>query len=237
MPQKPDAQAQYALLTTVEQAGVVQRALDLYSRIGMGQFEAIIDHPDVAARIAAVPGFTVENVTAPMAAFKRSFHNMPEGGFHGIHSMAIDESNRVAWDLQQVIRHRLSHDRADAEGAGPEDRHLVSFDTPRASSTMPLPTFSKVDAQTMEVSPRSKRIRVLAPSADRKLVPARSLEVGQIWQEGGDNPVFAREIVEMFHAGGASIRWRRPGSSKSTWCDLRRFQHWILKTRAAIKKV
>jgi hypothetical protein len=49
---------------------------------------------------------------------------LPRNAYHGIFSDKIPDEARVAWDLHQVIRHRLSWDDQ------PEGGITVNFDTP-----------------------------------------------------------------------------------------------------------
>lgn len=124
------------------QALTLIQALDLYSRIFMGQIEEITRYGK--ALLPAVPSGELaewfNNIKAKM------FPELPSGhAYHGIHSPEIDDVARVAWDLQQVIRHRVSW---DTENTNDNDQYRfrgVNFDPPlRSSEKVGLAEISEV---------------------------------------------------------------------------------------------
>ena len=134
----------YNLTLTETQLRTVQKALDCYSRIGMGQCgTAITDHPDVIRRIFEdsdnAPGIWDVSCGIDVMIKSMVFTELTQGSFHGIRSEHIDESNRVAYDILQVIRHRLAWDN-HKEG----DRTIyVSYDRPLKTSGEPLPNIGE----------------------------------------------------------------------------------------------
>ena len=109
------------LTVTEEQLRLIQRALDFYSRVGIGQFNAIKDHPTFERHLAneyKVDGkidYTRYHATRDMAdnalvqARNMLYNDFTVGknGSWGIHNPNVDDSCRDAYDLIQVIRHEF----------------------------------------------------------------------------------------------------------------------------------
>jgi len=142
-------------------------ALDLYSRIYLGQLEEVLwtiqNDPafptkDLSRRIVQLEALAqlVQLAQRPLqsdalddkykvANFARDLLNVvralvtgfPAGASYGIHSPEVDDRARQAYDIQQVIRHRLAWDR------NPEGGITVNFDSPMRTSTeqLELPFF------------------------------------------------------------------------------------------------
>lgn len=106
---------------TEEQLRLVQSALEMYSRIGIGQFWVIKEHPtfEEILRSKCTSGGETDYST---------YHEIRESadrllsmgrntlicdstlGYHGsfgIFNEKVDDSCRVAWDIVQVIRHEF----------------------------------------------------------------------------------------------------------------------------------
>jgi len=119
-----------------KQLGVLQAALDLYSRTHMGQYT---DLPN--SKNEFTTSHEDEQVIKSIL-----FPELHANGYYGIHSDKISDSARVAWDLQQVIRYQWSWLRmGKIPGKDQRDWHGensmmgVSYDEPRQSSeTEPL---------------------------------------------------------------------------------------------------
>lgn len=106
---------------TEEQLRIVQKALDFYSRIGIGQFERIKDHPTFERSLAnklideyGKTDFTKfhkirEEVDIKMAEARNMLiqENLPPNGGWGIGMPKVDETCKVAYDIVQVIRHEF----------------------------------------------------------------------------------------------------------------------------------
>lgn len=142
----------YSLEANEAQMNILIQALDLFSRIGMGQIESVADHPEITERV--MQSTTHVDMTAPdaMALFdnaRMQIFGYGRGASAGIHSDEISDVNRVAWDMMKVILHRLSWDRA----GNPEARDFstmigVNFDDPRQSSHhhVPLASITPIEA-------------------------------------------------------------------------------------------
>lgn len=140
--------SKYTLTLNEEQAQIISKALDMYSRIGIGQLETVIDHPEIIKRIfdgsAQVESFpSARNLMYPA---KKILFGYDTNASAGIYSREVLDCNRVAWDIKKVIDHRISWDKA----GNPPERNWstmmgVSYDDPSQSSEIPLPEFKKVD--------------------------------------------------------------------------------------------
>ena len=125
-----DGDRPYNLSLTERQAQVLVDALDLYSRIGMGQLTEI-------SHVLRMNSKAVDEVD--MMLREASYCWMGgAGSYYGITSDKINDVFRVAWDLQQVIRYRLAWDR------NPDGGIQVHFDEPLKSSAEPLAVIKKV---------------------------------------------------------------------------------------------
>jgi hypothetical protein len=117
-------------------AAVIMSALDLYSRIHMGQLDELL-----TARYGT-PCLAIDECRDIIEKLKDLLFQ--EG--HGITSRVIDDNARAAWDLQQVIRHRVAWD----EAGNPAVRDFgymmtVDFDNPmRTSTRLPLATIRRI---------------------------------------------------------------------------------------------
>lgn len=137
------------LLIDEEHASVIINALDLYSRLLMGQIEELDrffrdlgfrEREDVYKKI------DVEVLEALVGMLKAAtFPGCPKNGSYGIYNEEISDKARVAWDIHQVIRHRLAWHRVgkdpDVDVRVFNEMLGVSFDTPMKSShNVSLPT-------------------------------------------------------------------------------------------------
>lgn len=107
------------LEVTEKQACVIMDALDLYVRIGVGQLDRIKDHPTIHNHIWNNHREEYHNFADDeLLSVKNKLFDLSYGlnASHGIHSSLIDDSNRVAFDIKQVIRHEFwknNPDRSD----------------------------------------------------------------------------------------------------------------------------
>lgn len=108
---------------TPEQVRVLNDALDVYSRIHIGQFHRVREEfwgklPDRAA---------VERMDAALhAAREEAFPELIHGPNHS-HSMSnekVKEAGKIAYDIKQVVR------VADAFAKNPEGGQTVNFNSP-----------------------------------------------------------------------------------------------------------
>jgi len=109
------------LTVTEEQLRLIQTALDFYSRVGIGQFEEIKNHPTFEKHLHRefeIDGKTDYNryhavrdeVDDIFTQAKKLLYNQPsavKNGGWGIHNPNVDDSCIEAFDLIQVIRHEF----------------------------------------------------------------------------------------------------------------------------------
>ena len=110
------------LKVSEEQLRLIQRALDFYSRVGIGQFDVIKDHPTFERHLHRE--FKDENgktdysryhsvrdaVDMTLVQPRNMLYNnnsLDRNGSWGIHNPNVDDSCRDAFDLVQVIRHEF----------------------------------------------------------------------------------------------------------------------------------
>ena len=117
----------YTLTISPEHAQLLVRALDLFSRIGMGQFEKISS----VYRTLTIDQKT--NLYNKLLEIKEIV-GLPYNDHHGIHSPDIKDDFRQAFDMLQVIRHRLAWDK------NPKGGFQVYFDTPEQIGLLTLPS-------------------------------------------------------------------------------------------------
>jgi hypothetical protein len=125
----------YKLIVSEKQAKTISWALDFYSRTMGGQLEDILcrfhwknlkdDQRDEAHN-------TLTDLKCTLTGLNP---NQPNMGLHN-----ISEEGRIAYDLHQVIRHKIAHDN-------PDDRHKysVDFDTPLKFSSESLAKIESLD--------------------------------------------------------------------------------------------
>src|SRR4051812_19032275 len=91
----------YILEIDENQARTLEKALDLYSRIGMGQLREIINVLRYDERLDNKNLEVARNIldNVKLLVFGDDFY--------GIYSHEVPDVYRVAWDIQRVIRHQL----------------------------------------------------------------------------------------------------------------------------------
>ena len=139
-----------------EQAYVIVEALDLFSRVLIGQSEEVgsvmnkysvnmLDSEMVGAVGKQYTQHTPNkqaydahhDFTDAIRSLKHSLLGIHSNGSYGIHSEAVHDNARVAYDVQQVLRNYLAwkHHNGDSV-AGTMG---VSFDKPYQTSKLELP--------------------------------------------------------------------------------------------------
>lgn len=181
----------YRLLISEEQAAVVMDALELFMRIGMGQYGEILEHspfrsngtkPDVNRFCQAR-----DSAESFLQAVKQVMTGLPRNSYYGISSPDISDKYRTACDIREVIRHRLSWDK------NPEGGMTVNFDRPfHWNHAVPLPTFDK-DRSDDPVAGGRSNSEIQRPKSGRAEAIER-LEEFKLWAR--KNPVACAEAVK-----------------------------------------
>ena len=136
----------YHLTITESHARLIAQAMDLVSRIQIGQWHEFIGWLPPTKKFCH---HSLREQLLPVMAehFRKT---KPEGcpypidgwGSHyGIHSPFVPDTARVAWDLKKVIEHRLAWDR------NPEGGFTVDFDGPHHVGGEPLAIIKRVEDQ------------------------------------------------------------------------------------------
>jgi hypothetical protein len=126
----------YKLTITEQQASIIVRALDLFARIGTGQFEEVLNVYD---RDFAFSPEAREGMRSALKAAKAHAGHPPNGSF-SILNPKVSDDFRAAYDVMQVIRHRLAWDQ------NPQGNPLrVDFDKPRQTSALPMANIERVE--------------------------------------------------------------------------------------------
>ncbi len=117
----------YQLTVTDEQVEMLLRALDVYSRIGCGQFERILE------MFAGDPRRQKDVDCRPMFNhFKKQLLALNYNTSYSICSPDVPVDYRLAWDVLQVIRHHVAWRK------NPKGGFTVNFDEPMNTSGEPL---------------------------------------------------------------------------------------------------
>jgi len=136
----------YRLELTEEQAVLVKKALDFYSRIHIGQFGEILNLFRFKDRES-------ERLLYPKAKetvdyLKHLLTGLDSSASYGVFSLEAHEDCRRAFDIVQVIRNKIAFEK------NPEGGCQVDFDTPEQLSDWPLPGVEVLEedkAPTVEI--------------------------------------------------------------------------------------
>lgn len=131
---------EYLLKISKHQAEVISLALDVLSRIGLGQFDIAISDA-MKERFWGMEGkdFNRDEVQHHFNELKRILTGHPPNGSYGISNEEVNDKYRVAYDIHQVIRNRLAWDEKP-EG----DPIKISFQDPMQWSKEHLPTIQNL---------------------------------------------------------------------------------------------
>lgn len=126
----------YQLTVSEEQARVISSALDLYSRIGIGQFEEILSvlkryDQKVFQKDTRAADILLQEV-------KRVVYDLTPNSSFGIHNKDVSNGFRIAWDIKKVIQHQFWQE-------GRKEFMNVDSYPPDSSSQLPLPTITRVE--------------------------------------------------------------------------------------------
>ena len=124
----------YRLTVTDNQLDAIDRALESFMRMSIGQFKYSIEEV-WRDKVLEVDRRELESICDRLKEMYTGYKD--RGASYGIHSKEVQEDARIAWDIKQVIRHRISYDRH------PEGGHTVNFNPPNRSSLEPLPGIEK----------------------------------------------------------------------------------------------
>ena len=154
----------YTLTLTEKQAETLMIASEVLARLGIGQFR---DALGWLPRREEFPEGWHDEMAAIGRMLSRHMIGAVDGyqSSLGIHNDDVRPTPRIAWDLYQVIRHRLAWDKAVAEGVvdSPDAPRKwpamlgVHYDEPMKSSAEPLAEIRRVDDPTPPLDTRRAR--------------------------------------------------------------------------------
>ena len=112
-----------------KQAEVVLNALNLYSRLALGQVEEI--HKTLTDFGEFNPLHEVDTILSQLK--DEFFPELGANTFYAIHSDKVSEKAKISYDILQVLRHKLAWDKS------PDGGNTVNFYTPCRASEENLP--------------------------------------------------------------------------------------------------
>ena len=122
---KPPPVESYTLELSAEHLQVINSALELFFRCGMGQYDHILDLPDHWDKRNDLAAEVLDQLHVILT-------KKAPNAYSSITSSEISDSYRVANDIYQVIRHKLSWDK------NPKGGMTVNYDTPMKWGKSPL---------------------------------------------------------------------------------------------------
>lgn len=134
----------YILTITERQAETLIQATEVLARLGMGQFRDALGYLPTREYI---PEGWHEDMDTIGGILSRHMDSTL-----GIRHRDVRESSKIAWDLHQVLRHRLAWDNAVRNGVIESvetprkwpDMMQVFYDDPMRVSNQPLATIEPV---------------------------------------------------------------------------------------------
>lgn len=145
----------YTITLTQKQLETVQEALEVYSRLGIGQWRQAFEKLPLRQNESSFDWAHWHDFLDDVGFQIKNFTKQRVDGYQsslGIHGLDVSESAQIAWDVHQVIRHRLSWERAVEQGFvesldSPRNwREMlgVNYDEPMPTSDQPLAKVERV---------------------------------------------------------------------------------------------
>jgi hypothetical protein len=126
----------YTLTINKEQARIICEALEVYSRLKHGQIHEL---RELFRDRWCAPNSPFNWSTEPLLDGLKAliFPELVKNSYHGVGSKVYPEST-VAWDIMQVLRHKLAWDRLKAEGKDKPEHYGVQYNPPMRFGSEPL---------------------------------------------------------------------------------------------------
>ena len=115
------------IVLSERQAAILVAALDLYSRVHIGQLEEVQNVLREAYWTEA-GGEKLDHLAHLLEAAKSVLWGFSRGGSFGIHHPKVPDRARQAFDIKQALRNTIARAKNPAGGIG------VSYDPPHATS-------------------------------------------------------------------------------------------------------
>lgn len=129
---------QYTLHLNATQAATISHACEVLARLGMGQFRDALEC--LPLKEFAPDGWHEDMEGIAHILKKHTTIMSGVGAYHSIGSHKTSDKSKTAWDLYQVVRHRLAWD-ANPNG----NPFSVMHDTPMQTSKEPLAWMEKAE--------------------------------------------------------------------------------------------
>lgn len=127
----------YTLHLSEAQARTISHACEVLARLGIGQFKDALECLPLKEFRPDGWHEDMEGIAHILKKHTTVMHGV--GAYHAISSHKTSDRSKTAWDLYQVVRHRLAWD------ANPEGDHMsVMFDQPMKTGPDPLAFMEKV---------------------------------------------------------------------------------------------
>lgn len=168
---------EYILRINDEHRKVIEEALDLYSRVLMGQWEIVAEK----LMYTNLETPQVHRFKEILDVAKREILDFGPGASHGIHHPDIDDSARVAFDLKQLLRNEAYQRRPE-----PKQHYTVDAYEPLKSSTkVPM---AKIDPPDYKYLYKLYRCEALTHQRD--------LLVGEFTDTSGPRVTIPQDLIE-----------------------------------------
>lgn len=126
----------YKIELTEKQFIVLSNALELYGRIGMGQFEEILNWK---FKWNNTDTYINNFIRSSLTFIKCALTGLEWNAYRGIASEEVPEDCKISYDIYQVIRNKIAWTN------NPEGGILASFDKPMKISSQKLPTCEVIE--------------------------------------------------------------------------------------------
>jgi len=136
----------YTLTINKEQACVIREALEIYSRLKHGQIHEL---RELFRDRWCAPDSPFNWSTEPLLDSLKAiiFPDLEKNASYGVGNKVYPEST-VAWDIMQVLRHRLAWDRLKAEGRDKPEYWGVQYNPPMRFGDEPLAEIKEAPRKT-----------------------------------------------------------------------------------------
>lgn len=129
---------------SLEDCREIREACEVYARIGMWQHELVLD---AIPTIDKPLGQKLRRLASEVARCHKALRTrLGEYEYYGITQDEVPDVCKIAYDVHQVVRHRLAWDQLRAEGKDRPDFPLVVYDEPLHVGTEPLITIEPADS-------------------------------------------------------------------------------------------
>lgn len=124
-----------------EEAKLLCKSLDTFSRVGLGQIDNAVENIFFNLVFQSTSFEYQDRLRSLCDRLKFLLTGHPANGSYGIGSSAISDDFRIAFDIQQVLRHKMAWDK------NPKGGIQVDYHDPMQWGKEPLPTVLSLEAK------------------------------------------------------------------------------------------